>query len=401
MLVRIVKIILLCIVLSRGVVFAYEQQILKADSLDKIALILEKDDLKKQDIYLIISKLEYLGVNNPDAYVLLGDLYQQNKLFCPGMATLVKEERIKRAIQYYHKAEKKSIKANLRLASVYANNRERSLTYMLNAAVLGDSTAKQKIAEVIEAGWQFSDLSLTNRARNILGLEPIRKNPPQNIDTNFNPSSAVSAESASYIHEEDSAKKNKSTDSTTEIYDTPYSNPPHTHSVNNRVSEKNNKVLNVNLLQNIAIRFALLGLVGLIFASCRKVYLFYNLADVIVSSVISLLLLGIFISIFNGDGYNENFFTYSVITVALLIALIPSAIVSNPGAWWSFLIVVPAKAILGCLGIIAALGSVGKLMETINNKKDRGTNFIVSLIFGAMAYGIYKLMMKTTKTKNI
>ena len=82
-----------------------------------------------------------------------------------------------------------------------------------------------------------------------------------------------------------------------------------------------------------------------------------------------------------------------------MIALVPSAIVSNPGAWWSFLIVVPAKAILGCLGIIAALGSVGKLMETINNKKDRGTNFIVTLIFGAMAYGIYKLMMKTTRNR--
>ena len=393
------KIVFLVFVLLGCAVFAYEQQILQESNLDDFVLLLEKKDLRKQDIYLIISKLEYLGTHNPDAYVLLGDLYLQNKLFCPGMTTLAKEERIKRAIQYYHKAENKSIVANLRLASVYANDRERSLTYMLNAAVLGDSTAKQKIAEAIEAGWQFSDLSLTNRARNILGLEPIRKNPPQNLDAIFNPSSAASAESASYINEADSAKKNKSTDSTTEIYDTPYSNPPHTPSVNNRVFEKINKVLNVNLLQSIAIRFALLGLVGLIFASCKKVYLFYNLADVIVSSVISLLLLGIFISIFNGDGYNENFFTYSVITVALLIALIPSAIVSNPGAWWSFLIVVPAKAILGCLGIIAALGSVGKLMETINNKKDRGTNFIVTLIFGAMAYGIYKLMMKTTRNR--
>ena len=386
------KIVFLACVLLGFAVYAYEQQILQEDNLDNFVLLLEKKDLKKQDIYLIISKLEYLGSHNPDAYVLLGDLYQLNKLFCPGMTILVKEERIKRAIQYYHKAEKKSIKANLRLAGVYANDKERSLTYILNAAVLGDSTAKQKIAEAIEAGWQFSDLSLTNRARNILGLEPIRRNPPH--------SSAVSAESASYIHEVDSVKKNKSTDSTTaEIYDTSGSNPPHTPSVNNLVSKKINKVLNVHLLQNIAIRFVLLGLVGLIFASCKKVYLFYNLADVIASSVISLLLLGIFISILNGDGHNENFFTYSIITVVLLIALIPSAIATNPGAWWSFLIVVPAKAILGCLGIIAALGSVGKLMETINNKKDRGTNFIVALIFGALAYGVYKIIMKTTKNR--
>lgn len=393
------KIVFLACVLLGFAVYAYEQQILQEDNLDNFVLLLEKKDLKKQDIYLIISKLEYLGSHNPDAYVLLGDLYQQNKLFCPGMTILAKEERIKRAIQYYRKAEKKSIKANLRLASVYANDKERSLTYMLNAAVLGDLTAKQKIAEAIEAGWQFSNLSRTNRARNILGLEPIRKNPPQNLDANFNPSSAASAESASYINEADPAKKNKSTDSTTEIYDTPYGNPPQTPSVNSRVSEKINKVLNVNLLLNIAIRFTLLGLVGLIFASRRKVYLFYNLADAIVSSVISFLLWVMIICIFHADGSNENFFTCSVIMVALLIALIPSAIVSNPGAWWSFLIVVPAKTILGYVGIIAALALVGKSTETIKNKENRGKNFTEALILGAISYGIYKFMMKTTRNR--
>ena len=104
-------------------------------------------------------------------------------------------------------------------------------------------------------------------------------------------------------------------------------------------------------------------------------------------------------SVFNGDGNNENFVSYSIIIVALIVALIPFSIAANPGAWWSFLIVVPAKAIIGCLGIIAVLGSLGKLMETINNKKERGTNFVTALIFGALAYGIYKLIMKTTKNR--
>ena len=111
------KFVVLAVALCCCAVYAYEQQVLQESNLNNFISLLEQKDLKKQDVYLIISRLTYLGESNPEAFVLLGDLYKQNKLYVPGMTVLPEAERLKRAQQSYQNASKYSIAANITAAT--------------------------------------------------------------------------------------------------------------------------------------------------------------------------------------------------------------------------------------------------------------------------------------------
>lgn len=385
-----VKIVILAVALYCGVAFAYEQQILQESNLNNFALLLEQKDLKKQDVYLVISRLNYLGESNPEAFVLLGDLYWQNKLHCAGMTILPESERLMRAKEAYQKAASYSIAANLKLAEMYSSNRERYLKYILKAAVLGDSQSKDIIKENLIAGWYFSNETLNEQARNLCGIKL--------SDTHITDDKKTISATVSPFQENAVVSSGKSADNAIESI-TPTANVQPPEAFSSEISDGTALLPCISFEQSFVIRFIILGIVGLIFASKKTVYLFYNTTDAVITSIASLFLLGIFINIFNGNSENYDSLTSYILIGVTLLVLFLLSIPTNPQIWWSFLIVVPAKSIIGVLGIIAVLGSVGKALEAIKTKNDRGVNILTAALFGALAYGIYKVIKNTTKNK--
>ena len=384
------KIVFLIIALYCGAAWGYEQQILQESNLDNFVLLLEQNDLEKQDVYLIISRLNYLGESNPEAFVLLGDLYKQNKLHCSGMNILPESERLMRAKEAYQKAASYSIAANLKLAEMYSSNKERYLKYILKAAVLGDSQARNIIKENLIAGWYFSHETLNEQARNLCG---IKLSDTHTTDDKKTISSTVSPSKENAVVSSD-----KSADNAIDSI-TPTANVQPPKAFSSEISDGTALLPHISFEQSFVIRFIILGIVGLIFASKKTVYLFYNTTDAVITSIASLFLLGIFINIFNGNSENYDSLTLYILIVAILLVLFLLSIPTNPQMWWSFLIVVPAKSIIGVLGIIAALGSVGNALEAVKSKKNRGVSILTAALFGALAYGIYKVIKNTTKNK--
>ena len=384
------------IILFVYLIYGYEQQILKEDNLDKLVLLLNKNNLKKQDIYLIISKLEHCGETNPDAYFLLGTLYQQNKLSSPGMLILTEAERTKRATQYYLKASHKSIEANLKLADIFINNKEQHLSYTLKAATLGSLDAKQKIATAFHSGYRFANASLNKTVLNLL------ESPSSN---NKNCSAAIQKPITLEITQSSSNELNSNSSTQNDLSSLKVEHKKKTIVASPIVRKpgikkiKSNNIINIVFIRFLIIRFTLLGCVGLLFALCQKVYLFYNLADSVMSSVISFILFLLFSGLFDSNSNNEDFVLYSIIAMILVGTLIPYSILANQSSWWSFIIVVPAKTMISCLGIFALLGCAGKTLEVLKSNNDRGKNLVSAAIFGALAYWIHQMIMKTTKNK--
>ena len=274
--------------------------------------------------------------------------------------------------------------------------RPKYLSYTLQAATLGNLEAKQKIAIAFQNGWRFTNVSLNEIAQNLLGFAQEKENNYSDI----NIKSTKSDYSVSALSEQKLLPKNKlySQNLPKKTKSTKVSKNPPQH-VAPKTTIRSYTTNYVEFFHSFIIRFALLGCIGLIFALCKKVYLFYNLADVIISSIVSLVLFLLCNGLYESNGNNESFVTYSIIAIILIITLIPYSLQANPGSLWSFILVVPAKAIIGCLGILALFGSVGKIKDAIKNKKERGTNFITAIVLVFLSYKIYKLMMKTTKYK--
>lgn len=145
--------------------------------------------------------------------------------------------------------------------------------------------------------------------------------------------------------------------------------------------------------------YLIFGIIGITLSSNKTVYLFYNIIDAVITSLSSLFLLGVFLVLLNNDGTGNFEVLGGMIGFLLFIPAI-FTFFTNPENRWSCIFVIPAKTLIGALGIVAVLGTISKFLDAFKHKNERGINVFTGALFGALSYGVYKIIMNTTKKMN-
>lgn len=362
-------------------------EILQCNDLAKLETVIKDPFAHRSQVFSAIARLEALAMQYPEAWMTLGEVYRGNQYVRDGLQTLSEEERRNRVLTYYLRASHSADEANMRLAEFVkeCGQRETAWLFYIRAATQGNKNALTRLRDCIPyiEGEEFKNYvhavcgdHVSLPARTGTGVR-------DDIDSFFSAidqtaTANVSMRGLHQLYENLRASSMQRTIKW-EAEEALKPQPSSEEQVRN---------------QNIAIRFSLLGLLGIIFALCKRLYLYANYGDI----CLTLLLTALFIAaLFYQDAAHSVTPPMRFVALGLiLIALVPLSLKANPGMAWALILVIPAKMLISALTLFSAFASFAYSSSAFDSKRDRGKNIAFAIFYGAATFFLHKFMKSTT-----
>ncbi|OQA29116.1 MAG: hypothetical protein BWY58_00051 [Chloroflexi bacterium ADurb.Bin344] len=358
------------IVMSAQFSYGASSEIMKSESPAELYQIASSPYSSRDDIYLLVSRLEYLGKNDPQSFFILARLYKEDKLYRQGMLKMTSDERQKKMIYYFQlAAQNNHVPSILTLASIYdkgigvSASQDMAMELWLKAAELKSDTALDELRRRQASGFTFSSSELQKRLLNTLGIYDIKET-----------RSATVAESVA------SATTKKS-------------------SFQAISHEFRSNFATYKLFWIPVLVLGIWGIIGVSLGLGGKIYLYNNIPDIVLSAIVSPFFFGLLVVLTQDNAGHDMRVLWVFFGIILLIFLIlmPTSLRANPEKFWALPLVIPGKIFVVFILLASAFAAIANIAKVITEKKDRLSNGIAAATNLGMTYGLYKIIQKTTR----
>lgn len=362
-------------------------EILQCNDLARLEAVIKDPLAPRSQVFSAIARLEALAMQHPEAWMTLGEVYRDNQYVRDGLQTLSEEERRNRVLTYYLRASHSADEANMRLAEFVkeCGQRETAWLFYIRAATQGNKSALTRLRDCIP----YIDCEEFKSYVHAVCGDPVSlpartgTGVRDDIDSFFSAidraaTANVSVRGLHQLYENLRASSMRRTREW-EAKEALKPQPPSEEQIRN---------------QNIAIRFSLLGLLGIIFALCKKLYLYANYGDI----WLTLLLTALFVAaLFCQDSAHSitPAMRYTALGL-ILLALVPLSFKANPGMAWALILVIPAKMVISALALFSSFAALAYASSAFNSKRDRSKNIAFAIFYSAATFFLHKFMKSTT-----
>ncbi len=358
------------IVILAQVSYGASSEIMKSESPDELYQIASSPCSSRDDIYLLISRLEYLGKNDPQAFFTLARLYQEDKLHRQGMLKMTFDERQKKALDYFQQAAQNDhVPSILILASIYdkglgvSANQNLAMELWLKAAELKSDTALGELRRRQASGFAFTSPELQKKLLNTLRIS-----------------------------------ETKDTQSAT-VVESIASDTPKESSIQVMSREFRDNFAAYKLFWIPVLVLGIWGIIGVSLGLGGKIYLYNSIPDIVLSAIVSPFFFGLLVVLTQDNTRHDMkiLWVFSGIILLIFLILLPTSLRANPEKFWALPLVIPGKIFVVSILLASAFAAIANIAKVISEKKDRLSNGIAAAINLGMAYGLYRIIQKTTR----
>lgn len=139
------------------------------------------------------------------------------------------------------------------------------------------------------------------------------------------------------------------------------------------------------------------GIIGVVLGASGKIYLYSGIPDIVLSTIVSIFFAVVLVFLLQDHPDPKIFWVFWGSLPLIFLMMLPSSLQANPEKLWTLPLVIPGKLLVVYVLLACASAAISGISKVFTQKKNRLDNGITAAAEAGMAYGLYKIIQKTTR----